>query len=140
MFLRDRLAALVHGIHYAELPPEVIHQVKRITLDTLACALGAHHSEPARMVRTVARQLGGVPECTLIGASEKTSCTLATLVNGTLMRYLDGNDYYFGKDSAHPSGNLAPALAVAEHAHRGGRELIEAMVAAYEVQLRLCDL
>ena len=56
------------------------------------------------------------------------------------MRYLDGNDYYFGRDSAHPSGNLAPALAVAQHAGRGGRKLIEAMVIAYEVQLRLCDL
>jgi 2-methylcitrate dehydratase len=140
MFFRDRLAALVHGIRYDELPPEVIREVKRITLDTLACALGAQHGAPARMVRTVAHELGGAPRCTLIAASEKTSCALATLVNGTLMRYLDGNDYYFGRDSAHPSGNLAPALAVAEHAQRGGRALIEAMVAAYEVQLRLCDL
>lgn len=140
MFLRDRLAALVHGIRYADLPPEVIHQVKRITLDTLACAYGASHGAPARIVRGLARELGGAPQCTLIGSAEKSSCTLATLVNGTLMRYLDGNDYYFGRDSAHPSGNLAPALALAEQAGRSGRALIEAMVIAYEVQLRLCDL
>lgn len=140
MFLRDRLAALVHGIRYAALPPEVVHQVKRITLDTLACAYGACHSEPARMVRELTRDLGGVPRCSLIGTPEKSSCALATLVNGTLMRYLDGNDYYFGRDSAHPSGNLAPALAVAQHVGRSGRALIEAMVIAYEVQLRLCDL
>lgn len=140
MFLRNRLAGMVHGMRYADLPPEVIHQVKRVTLDTLACAYGATHSEPARIVREMARELGGVPECTLIGSAEKTSCTLATLVNGTLMRYLDGNDYYFGRDSAHPSGNLAPALAVAQRAGRNGRDLITAMVIAYEVQLRLCDL
>ena len=140
MFFRDRLAELVQGIRYAALPPEVIHQVKHITLDTLACAYGAFHSEPASMVRAIARDLGGAPRCSVIGTAEKTSCTLATLVNGTMMRYLDGNDYYFGRDSAHPSGNLAPALAVAQHAGRGGRKLIEAMVIAYEVQLRLCDL
>ncbi len=131
---------MVHGIHYADLPPEVIHQVRRITLDTLACAYGACHGEPARIVRDTVRALGGVAECTLIGSTEKTSCTLATLVNGTLMRYLDGNDYYFGRDSAHPSGNLAPALAVAQRAGCNGRDLITAMVIAYEVQLRLCDL
>lgn len=140
MFLRDRLAAMAHGIQYADLPPEVIHQVKRITLDTLACAFGACHSEPVRMVRALTRELGNAPRCTLIGSAERTSCTLATLVNGTQMRYLDGNDYYFGRDSAHPSGNLAPALAVAQYAQRSGRDLIEAMVVAYEVQLRLCDL
>ena len=131
---------MVHGIHYAELPPEVIHQVKRITLDTLACAFGASRSEPARIVREMARESGGTPACTLIGTADKTSCALATLVNGTLMRYLDGNDYYFGRDSAHPSGNLAPALAVAQRAGRNGRDLIAAMVIAYEIQLRLCDL
>ena len=140
MFLRGRLAGMVHGIRYADLPPEVLHQVKRIVLDTLACAFGASHSKPARMVRGMARELGAAPRCTQIGSPERTSCTLATLVNGTLMRYLDGNDYYFGRDSAHPSGNLASAMAVAQHARRGGRELIEAMVVAYEVQLRLCDL
>jgi len=140
LFIRDRLATLVHGIRFDGLPPAVVHQVKRIVLDTLACAYGAIHSEPARMTREIARALGGTPECALIGATEKTSCTLATLVNGTLMRYLDGNDYYFGRDSAHPSGNLAPALAVAQHARRNGRDLIEAMVIAYEIQLRLCDL
>lgn len=45
---------MVHGIRYADLPPEVIHQVKRITLDTLACAYGGCHAEPARMVRECA--------------------------------------------------------------------------------------
>ena len=113
MFFRDRLAELVQGIRYAALPPEVIHQVKRITLDTLACAYGAFHSEPVSMVRVLARDLGGAPRCSVIGTAEKTSCTLATLVNGTMMRYLDGNDYYFGRDSAHPSGNLAPPPAPA---------------------------
>ena len=137
-FIKDRLAELVHGIRYRDLPPEVVQAAKRVILDTLACAAGALHSEPAAIVRGVAQQLGGNPEATLIGGS-KTSCALATLVNGTLMRYLDNNDYYFGLDSAHPSGNLAPALAVAEKAGRSGADLIAALVAAYEIQMRFCD-
>jgi 2-methylcitrate dehydratase len=57
-----------------------------------------------------------------------------------LIRYLDNNDYYFGFDSAHPSGNLAPALAVAQRCGRTGADVIAALVAAYEIQLRLCDV
>ena len=138
--IRDRLAELVHGIRYRDLPPEVVVAAKRVILDTLACAVGAIRSEPAAIVRGVARQLGGNTEATTLGDGGKTSCALATLVNGTLIRYLDNNDYYFGLDSAHPSGNLAPALAVAEKCGRSGSDVIAALVAAYEVHLRLCDV
>ena len=140
MFVRDRLAELVHSIRYADLPAEVVHEAKRVILDTLACALGAYRSEPAAIARRVAHDLGGNAEATTIGDGGRTSCALATFVNGTLIRYLDNNDYYFGQDSAHPSGNLAPALAVAEKTGRGGAEVIAALVAAYEIQIRLCDL
>jgi len=138
-FVKDRLAELVHSIRYRDLPPEVVQAAKRVILDTLACAAGAIRSEPGEIMRGVASQLGGNPQATLIGGG-KTSCVLATLVNGTLMRYLDNNDYYFGLDSGHPSGNLAPALAVAEKAGRSGADVIAALVAAYEIQIRLCDL
>jgi len=137
-YVKDRLAELVHSIRYLDLPPEVVQAAKRVILDTLACAAGALRSEPAVIVRNVAHQLGGHPQATLIGGG-KTSCALATLVNGTLMRYLDNNDYYFGLDSGHPSGNLAPALAVAEKAGRSGADVIAALVAAYEMQIRFCD-
>ena len=138
--IRGRLAELVHGIRYRDLPPEVVVAAKRVILDTLACAVGAIRSEPAAIVRNVARQLGGNAEATTLGDGGKTSCALATLVNGTLIRYLDNNDYYFGLDSAHPSGNLAPALAVAEKCGRSGSDVIAALVAAYEVHLRMCDV
>ena len=45
MFVRDRLAELVHSIRYQDLPAEVIHEAKRLILDTLACALGGYRSE-----------------------------------------------------------------------------------------------
>jgi 2-methylcitrate dehydratase len=137
--VRDALAQVVHGISYAALPPEVVHETKRLVLDTLACAIGAIRSEPAAIVRTFAETLGGVPEAGVIGAGRKTSAPLATLVNGTLIRYLDSNDYYFGSDSAHPSSNIPPALALVQRLGRSGRDLVAAIVAGYEVQMRFCD-
>jgi len=140
MFVRDELAQLVASIRYEALPPAVVHASKRVLLDTLACALRATRSAPAAVARDFAHQLGGNAESTVIGTRSRSSCALATFVNGTLIRYLDNNDYYFGHDSAHPSGNLAPALAVGEKAKRAGADVIAALVAAYELQLRLCDL
>src|SRR5450631_2857528 len=88
IFVKDQLAQLVHGIRYEDLPPEVVVAAKRLILDTLACAAGAYRSEPAAIVRKVVQQLGGNPQATTIGDGAKTSCALATLVNGTLIRYL----------------------------------------------------
>jgi 2-methylcitrate dehydratase len=63
----------------------------------------------------------------------------AAFANGCLVRYLDYNDTYLSREPAHPSDNIAAALAVAEARNANGRELITAIALAYEVQCRLCD-
>jgi 2-methylcitrate dehydratase len=135
----ERLAVMVRSVTFDVLPMEVVSATKARILDTLGCAYGALDSDVGRAARQMAADCGGAPQATLIGTGEKTSAPLATLVNGSLLRYLDGNDYYFSRDPAHPSGNLAAALSVGERERRSGRDLIAALVAAYEVQLRLCD-
>lgn len=112
--VRARLAAIAAEIRYATLPADVVRETKRLILDTLGCALGGYHGTPCVGVRAVATELGGRAEATIIGQQQRTSCTLAAFVNGTLLRFLDANDYYFGRDPAHASGNLAAALAVTE--------------------------
>lgn len=138
-FVRDKLAEIVTSIRFDRLPADVIKEAKRLVLDTLACAYGGLRGEPVEAVRATAHELGGDPQSTVIGDTQRTSCALATLVNGTMFRYQDANDYYFGLDPAHASGNLAAVLAVAERSRRSGAETLAAFVAAYEVQLRLCD-
>jgi len=135
----EAMAALAHSVQFEELPNGVIAAAKARVLDTLGCAFGALHSDVGRAVRRMTAECGGAVQSTLIGSGEKTSAPLATLVNGSLLRYLDSNDYYFSRDPAHPSGNLAAALAVGEWRRRSGRDLIAALVAAYEIHLRLCD-
>jgi 2-methylcitrate dehydratase len=135
----ERLAALVHSVRFENLPAEVVSAAKDRILDTLGCAYGAFDSDVGGAVIRMAADCGGAAQSTIIGAGTKTSAPLATLVNGSLLRYLDSNDYYFSRDPAHPSGNLAAALAVGEREHRSGRDLIAALVAAYEIHLRLCD-
>ncbi|MEX2643293.1 MAG: MmgE/PrpD family protein [Acetobacterales bacterium] len=138
-YVRDRLAELVLGIGYADLPERTVHQAKRMVLDSMACLLGGYTSRPAKIVRQTLRELGGNPTATVYGSAERTSATHATLANGTAIRFLDWNDYYFRRDPSHASGNLAAALAVAESEGLDGKALLLGFVIGYEVQLRLVD-
>jgi 2-methylcitrate dehydratase len=56
-----------------------------------------------------------------------------------MVRYLDFNDGYTGKDTAHPTDNIAAVLAAAEAYGGTGRDLIAGIVLAYEVQTAWVD-
>jgi len=64
---------------------------------------------------------------------------MATFVNGLMVRYFDFNDTYLSKEPGHPSDNIPACLATAEMEGRPGKELLAAIVLAYEIQCRLCD-
>ena len=133
-----QLAEIILGIQYEDLPQEVIYETKRRVLDTLACAMGALNSKPVDIVLNTIKPLGGNPQATILGSTNKTSVTLAAFANGTMIRYLDFNDYYFYRDPAHASSTLATVLALAEAESLTGKDVITGLVAAYEGQIRLC--
>lgn len=137
--MADRFARYAHVLRYEHLPAEVIHEVKRRVLDSLACAFGAWQAEPCRIARQMAQAVTVPQGATLWGTAHTTLPDLAAFANGTLVRYLDFNDTYLSKEPAHPSDNLAAILAVGEMAHASGKRIIQAIALAYEVQCRLCD-
>jgi 2-methylcitrate dehydratase len=132
----NSLAELVSNIQFSKLADEVVKETKRRVLDALGCAFGGFHGEPSVIMRNVAADLGGKPESTVLGASYRTSCEKAALVNSTMLRYLDYMDSHAGPDACHPCFNIPPCLAVAERVNAGGKDLIAAIVAGYEVQIR----
>lgn len=141
MLLAEKLAHWTHKLRYQDLSPEAVHEVKRRFIDSLGTALGAYRSKPA----TIARQTAAAAppprtgSAVILGTKHRTTPDLAAFCNGTHIRYLDYNDTYLSKEPAHPSDNIAAALAVAQAAGRTGKELILATVIAYEIQCRLCD-
>ena len=130
------LAQLVSTIQFDSLSDEVVSETKRRVLDALGCAFAGFHGEPSVVTRNVVADLGGKPESTVFGATYRTSCDKANLVNSTMLRYLDYMDSHAGPDACHPCFNFPPCLAVAERADASGRDPIAAIVAGYEVQIR----
>lgn len=137
--IADRLSEYARSLSYRRLPPTVAHEVKRRILDSLGCAFGAWDAKPCRIARRLARSVNVLHGATLWGTSFKTLPDLAAFANGALVRYLDFNDTYLSKEPAHPSDNLAAILAVGEVMHASGKQIIEAVALAYEIQCRLCD-
>ena len=122
------------------LPPEVVHQAKRLIVDTVGCALGGYWSEPARIAREIASTVRSSEPVTVIGSGEHTSLDLATFANGVMIRFLDFNDGYTSTgESGHPSDSIAAVLTTSELRRCSGREAIVATVLAYEVFCRVCD-
>lgn len=143
-----RIAEFVAGISLDRLPDTALRAVKLLVLDTLGCALGAVGAEPVRKLEAIlppapdAREgagsnRAGTARC--LGSGRPTTAEGAAGVNGAMVRYLDFMDVYWSRDICHPAENIPAALACVEEAGGSGRALIEAIVAGYEVQIRLCD-
>jgi 2-methylcitrate dehydratase len=64
---------------------------------------------------------------------------MAAFANTTMIRCLDLNDDYFGKDGPHPSDLIGAVLAAAETTNSNGASFITAVAIAYEALCTLVD-
>ncbi len=135
----EYLSSYASSLQYEDLPPEVVHQCKRMIVDTMGCAIGGYPSQPAAIARDLASTLTSSQPATILGSGQKTSMDMAAFANGVMIRYLDYNDGYTGKEVSHPSDTLAAILSPAEVTHQNGKSLIAATVLSYEVFCHLCD-
>jgi 2-methylcitrate dehydratase len=135
----ERLAASVLAVRPENFSQRAVEAAKLVLLDTLGCGLAAFDDECAGAVLATLDGLGDKPQCTVLGHPHRMSAPGAVLANGTLIRVLDLNDYVAGAHprsgarGGHPSDNIPVALAAAEIARAGGRDLLAAILIGYEI-------
>ena len=133
------LSEFAAGISYDELPAEVVERTKVLVLDLVGIALRARHdaeSTPALFAALEHLGLGG-GAANVIGEEAQFAPPAAALLNGALGHSLDFDDTH-ARASLHSSAPIVPAaLAAAGMTGAHGREVIAAIVAGYEVQIRL---
>ena len=123
----------------------MVHQTKRVLLDTLGCAIGGYDSEAREAIEAYIKESGHPGEATVFGSGLRTSCLNATLANGAMVRYLDYNDTAFilqgetYRTGYHPSEVIPPILALGERQHLAGKEVIAAIVAGYDLSLSFLE-
>ena len=134
------LAEFVARLRYEDLPQAVVDQACRILVDTVGCAISAWAEDPAkaRIALEIARLYGSDNGASVIGiAGVKSQPAFAALANGILVNAADNDDTH--KRALLHTGSVVvpPALALAQTERLSGRDLILALVAGYEVAVRV---
>jgi aconitate decarboxylase len=136
--LTEQLIDKILAVKFEQLPAAAIDMARQVTLDGIAVML-AGATEPlglGRIVTQYVKDAGGNPQATVIAGGFKTSMVNAAYANGTMAHALDFDNTWYPLN--HPTSPTLPAIfAIAEHHNLGGRKIIEAIVAAFEVQGRL---
>lgn len=135
----ELLSTYAYRLTYQDLPPEVVHQVKRTLIDTLGCALGGFSAEPSTIARRLASRITSSMPSRILGTKADSAPDMAGFANGVMVRYLDCNDSYFSPGGGHPSDMIPAILAMADPLGCDGQTVITAIVLAYEVFCRLSD-
>ncbi len=135
------LSEYVSSATLEQMPPATVEQARLILLDTIGAILPASSERysAGRIVRAYARAVGGVPESTLIGTTERTSCVNAALVNGTLGYYCDIESHHPGAILHAAAITVPTALAVAEREGRSGADLLTAIILGIDVACRVSN-
>jgi 2-methylcitrate dehydratase PrpD len=133
----QRLAEFTGSLAFDEIPADVVETAKLHLLDTLGCGLAAHSLGVATEGRAAMAELGGEPQASVIGHDGALPAANAAFANAMLCHGLDFDDTH--SDSiAHVSVVVCPAaVAAAEAAGAGGRELLAAIVGGNEVVTRI---
>ena len=133
----ERLATYASGLRYEDLPAAVVARVKDLVLDTLGTLLGGSRYPAGRLVTEYTGGLGESGDCTVAGSALRVSPVAAAFANATMSHCLEQDDNY-NPANAHVANVVLPAaLAVGEARRGSGRELIAALVAAYDVEGRI---
>ena len=131
----DELAKFIVDTKYEDLPEPVVHETKNLIMDSIGNGLASITTDPAKIFISLAKELGGPPESSIIGTALKVSCTNAVLANGQLFNTLDF-------DTVMPGGHAPPyiiptQMAISELADATGKDLILACALGFEIAARI---
>lgn len=118
--------------------PESVRAAARLHVaDTVGVAMAASREPWAAAVLALARSRETAAGATVWVTGSRAAPETAALVNGTLAHGLDYDDTHVAA-VVHPSAAVVPAaVAAAEAAGSAGRDVLAAVVAAYETVARL---
>lgn len=119
--------------------PEVAEMIGNRIIDNAAVAVASLSRRPAVSARGQAETHPYSPGSTVFGHefTHRFSPEWAAWANGVAVRELDFHDTFLAADYSHPADNIPPLVAVAQHRHLSGHDLVRGIATAYEIQVNL---
>lgn len=134
----DSIIDCYYDLRYEDIPPSVIHQMRRSLLDYLGCAAyTAHHHACASLVKVILSlaKEGGVP---LWGEEVTTNDASAAMANATRISHIELDDCSAMGASVHPGVYVwSAAFAAWSESHADARTVVRAVLFGYELVLRM---
>ena len=127
------------NLKYKDLPRDVVEAAKRFLYDSIGCAFGGSQTTDVNIIKSIYKKMRGSKEATVIGFGDKLPAVNVSLVNSLMIRALDFNDVYWKEDPSHPSDLIPAALAAGELVNASMKDVLTAIVLAYEFEQRLCE-
>lgn len=135
------LVSLAHGFTYDDMSPGDVERCNLHVIDTFGALMAGFFSDAAASGRALARAMRVDQGASVLGTAMRAQPDIAAFVNATTSREAEQNDVYFPPIGGgnHPSDVLLPLFSAAEHAGSSGRELLTAIVVAYQIFLHVAD-
>ena len=125
------------NLDYEDLSPEVVDRAKYFCLDFAGVSLNGSTTDSAKAVVRALESVGRSGPSTIIGTSQMVLPEYAAMANGTAFHSIEMDDVN-NEACLHPGVTAFPtALAMADIAQVSGKEFIAAVVAGYDVIIRL---
>ena len=135
--ISEMMADFTLNLTLEDVPNDVIQHGKMLIADTLGVAIASHELEPAKIIEDMLLSLKSQPQATLWGSPNKVQLADAVLYNAVLAHGLDYDDTH-ARGIVHPSVvAVITALTVGETVKADGKSILEAIVAGWEVIIRL---
>jgi 2-methylcitrate dehydratase PrpD len=133
----ETLAEFSAGLRWADLDPSVKQRTRELVLDLVGVALAGSRQPSSRPAAEAALALGGAGAASVIGTSRRTSAVWAAMANGTAAHAVEMDDVTT-ESSLHPGVAVIPAaVALAQEIDAPPTTLLEAIIAGYEVTMRV---
>lgn len=124
-------------VDFPQIPAATVEKIKLLTLDWIGCAVrGAStpHADPAKELYACK---GGNPQAAVIGQDTLTNVVDAAFCNAFFGHIMEMDDVD-SESISHPGTVVIPAaLALSHWQGKSGKDFIAAVVAGYEVMLRI---
>lgn len=131
------LADFATELQFSDLPDEVVDKASELAMHSWGVQLAASTLPWSRGIYEYVRAQGGTAQSTVVNYGTLTSCANAAMVNGVFAHGFETDDNHARTSLKGGSVVVPTALAVGETQASSGKEFITALVAGYEVMVRL---
>jgi 2-methylcitrate dehydratase PrpD len=139
--LTDKLCEWLCSVHYDELPGKVRSKAIDVVFDSVGGMAACSALPEVRIIVEFLHELGGKPDCTIVGHKARSTVVSAAMANGAMAHGDEVDPIHLTSSGGHVAAGPVPtALTVGQWMDATGRDVLRAVALGYEIGGRLMTI